>query len=451
MRTLNIALFAGLAALVGCADDPEQSLNGVSPANGFIGRTVRVQVSADNASFKDGVSLDFGTGVTVGEVTVASPTAVFAELTIADTAPLGKHDVTVHNGSETLSLKEAFKLESPVAVELQGTLAQGSVVTFTATNLDLTHLYDATCGASFFGICLLYTNLDVQTPAGVTAVVDLVEPFRLSGTLYVDTDAQGGEIKFVSGPATDATKQVSSAMGTETQFMQRGPVTLTAGTPTTTTVAAAFDSHLYSFDAAATSLARMGVSPGDPDASPRVYVLPATGRFTEMVAASAAPNVVSDTASKYFAVYFDGSGLSGYSYAIRVNPLALMALADTEGTNGNNTLANAQPGTAPVLFRNAMFATTSDQDWFRFPVTANDVGKSVHVITAGDPRTDTFVYVYGNTMTNALGNQDDSVHEDFVSAPIESGTTLVHVRITPSTPQYYDPAHNTYVAAVWLE
>lgn len=277
MRSLHtFALFVGLAAMVGCADDPEQSLNGVFPSSGFIGRTLRVEVSGDNASFTDGASLDFGPGVTVGEVTVASPTALFAEITIEPTAPLGTRDVIVHQGDDTLTLAQAFKLESPVAVEFRGTLAQGSVVPFTATNLDLSNLYDSTCGASIFGICLLYTGMQVQTPAGVTAVIDLVEPFRASGTLFVDLDAQAGDISFVSGPIDSPDKQVTSAMGAPTEFAPREPVALTAGTPTTTTVAAPYDSHLYSFDAAAASIARFSAS-ADPSASPMIYVLPESG------------------------------------------------------------------------------------------------------------------------------------------------------------------------------
>jgi hypothetical protein len=301
------------------------------------------------------------------------------------------------------------------------------------------------------GICLLYTGVQVETPAGVTAVVNSVDQFTISGTLYVDVDAQTGELRFISGPADAPEKQKVSATGAETTFAPRTPVALANGTPTTTTVSAAFESHLYSFDAAANSLERVTTSPGDSSANPTVFVLPESGHFADLVAASEAPNVIAEAAGKHYAIYADSSGLSGYAYAIRVNPLALTPMAESEGTSGNNTLATAQQGTAPMLFKNAMFMTQTDEDWIRFPVTNGDVGKSVHVLTAGDPLTDTWVYVYGNTMTDALGNQDDSVHEDFVSDPIEAGTTMIHVKITPSTPMYYDPAHNQYVVAVWLE
>ncbi|HEX5063460.1 MAG TPA: hypothetical protein VFV99_28985 [Kofleriaceae bacterium] len=460
MRLKSFALVLGLVAVVGCGDDPDQSLNGVFPSSGFIGRKVRVEVSADNVAFEDGkVSLDFGSGVTVSAVTVSSPTALFADITIADTAPLGTHDVVVHNGNDTLTMKEAFKLESPVKVDFKGTLAQGSVVTFTATNLDLANLYDATCGASIFGICLLYTNMQVNTPAGVTAVVDTVEPFRVSGTLFVDVDAMAGDISFVSGPADVADQQVTSAMGTPTDFPARAPVALAAGTATTTTVMAAFDSHLYSFDAAATSVSRYSVSPSDPNATPGVYILPASGHFADAVAASSKPNVIVETAGKYFTVYTDASGSSGYSYAIRVNPQTLVAAAEADTAGANDTFAAAQnlATNSTILLTNASISDDLDEDWIKFTVPANSTTKKVHVVTAGDPMTDTFVEIWKGDPTvtaNKLGvGTDSGYHEDVLTtSTVGAATTIwVHIQWSPDFIDTYSTAHSQYVAAIWLE
>lgn len=455
MRSLHhIALFVGLAAMVGCGDDPDASLNGVFPSSGFIGRKLRVEVSADNASFVDGqVQLDFGPDVTVSSLEVASPTALFAELTIADTASVGARDVIVKQGAETLKLSQAFMLESPVAVEFSGNLAQGSVVAFTATNLDLTHLYDTTCGASLFGICLRYVGMQVVTPPGVTAVVGAVEPFRVSGTLYVDLDAQSGEIRFVSGPADDAAKQVTSAMGVVTEFAARAPVPLTAGTPTTTTVSQAFDSHLYSFDAAATSAATFSVSPGDSDASPTVFVLPESGHFADLLAASENPSAIAESAGKLYAIYSDSSGLSGYSYAIRVKAVQLIAAAENDA--GNNTSANAQDfaTNSTILVTNATLASINDDDWYRFTVPANSAAKKVHVLTGGsDPMTDTVIDIYADAEApnNMIGQSSDDGYLDEVVSSAIGNANVIFVRIYGS-PGYFDPAHNQYIAAIWLE
>jgi hypothetical protein len=455
MRTLNLGLLAVVTALVaGCADDPEQSISGVFPSSGFIGRKVRVEVSGDNASFKDGVQLDFGAGVTVSSINVASPTAIFAELTIADSAALGARDVVVKNGSDSLTLKQAFVLQSPVEVEFQGTLAQGSVVSFTALNLDLSKLYDSTCGASIFGICLLYSNMEVVTPTGVTAVVDTVEPFRMSGTLYVDIDAMPGDIKIVSGPTDNVDKQVTSAMGKATEFMPRTPTTLAAGTATTATVAAAFDSHLYSFDAAAPSVGRYSASPSDMNATPTIYILPASGHFAELVAATARPNVITEAAGKYFAVYADNSGLSGYSYALRVNPVQLVGLAESDAGGANNTSANAQNAmtSSTILVTGASVSSDTDEDWFRFTVPTGSAAKKVHVVTGGSDRlTDTYVEIYANSEATMIAEGADSgYHEDVLSPALGAGTTTIFVKIYGS-PGFFDSAHSQYVAAIWLE
>lgn len=457
MRSLNkFALFVGLVAMVGCGDDPDQSLNGVFPSSGFIGRTLRVEVSGDNASFVDGaVQLDFGAGVTVEKVSVASPTALFADITIADTAPLGLRDVVVRQDSTTLTLSQAFKLESPLAFTTQGTLAQGSVVAFTARNLDFSSPFDATCGAAIFGICLQYTGMAATVPAGMNAVIGTVDPYTVSGTLYVDLDATSGAISFTSGPAADAAKQVVSAVGVDTEVAARTAVALTANMPTTTTVAAAFDSHLYEFTTAASSVARFSASPGDADADPTIYVLPESGRFLDMVASAAAPNALSQAGGKYYAVYADGTGLAGYSYAMRVNPLALTAVAEADASGANNTSAGAQnAGTnATILLTNASISSVDDADWIRFTLPANSAAKKVHVMTSGDdPMTDTYIEVYkdAEAADKLIGESEDSgYHEDLVTSAIGAGS-VIFVKISGS-PGYFQPSHSQYVAAIWLE
>jgi hypothetical protein len=456
MRSLNkIVLVAGLAALVGCGDDPEQSLNGVFPSSGFIGRKVRVEVSADNASFVDGsVMVDFGAGVTVEKVTLASTTALFADITISDTAPLGLRDVVVKSGSEQLSLRQAFKLESPLAFTTQGSLAQGSVVAFTARNLDFSSPFDTTCGASFFGICLQYTGISATVPAGVNAFINSVDPYTVSGTMFVDLDAESGPISFTSGVSADAL--VISAVGTDTEFAARTPVALTANSPTTTTVAAAFDSHLYEFTTTASSVARFSAAAGDPDATPTIYVLPESGHFMEMIAASEKPNALSGTAAKVFAVYADGSGLSGYSYAMRVAPLTLMSMPEADTAGANNMSANAQnAGTnTSIMLVNASLSSITDVDWVRFTVPAGSATKKVHVMTAGtDPLTDTVVEVYkdAEATDKILGTSDDAgYHEDLVTSAISSSvSTVIFVKIYAS--DYFDASHSQYTAAIWLE
>src|SRR5262249_12580732 len=86
MRTLKVALVPGCSAL-GCGTAP--SPGGGSPAEGFTGRKLRVEISGDATDWKDGATVDFGAGVTVASVTVASPTDLFADITIDPAATVG--------------------------------------------------------------------------------------------------------------------------------------------------------------------------------------------------------------------------------------------------------------------------------------------------------------------------------------------------------------------------
>src|SRR5262245_27218158 len=106
---------ASAAVLSGCGgDDVAESVSGVFPSSGFSGRVVRVEISGDTTEWGSNTTLDFGADVTVGTVTVASPTSLFADVTIAPTAALGPRDVNVKTGSKTLTLKSSFKVDAPI-------------------------------------------------------------------------------------------------------------------------------------------------------------------------------------------------------------------------------------------------------------------------------------------------------------------------------------------------
>ena len=66
MRKIALGFIA--VAAIGCGED--QNASGVFPSEGFLGRTMRVQISGDNTQWNDGVSVDFGPGITVKSVHV---------------------------------------------------------------------------------------------------------------------------------------------------------------------------------------------------------------------------------------------------------------------------------------------------------------------------------------------------------------------------------------------
>ena len=109
--TSFLALVIALAPIAfGCGDDikfPDQSdpaLNGVFPAKGFTDRTIRVEISGDGTEFTGTPTVSFGDAIAVTGVELSSPSTLFATITIASAASLGKRDVVVTNGAGQSSL-----------------------------------------------------------------------------------------------------------------------------------------------------------------------------------------------------------------------------------------------------------------------------------------------------------------------------------------------------------
>jgi hypothetical protein len=119
----------------------------------------------------------------------------------------------------------------------------------------------------------------------------------------------------------------------------------------------------------------------------------------------------------------------------------------------NDTCAEAQAGGA---FGSALgplnLPDQSDVDWFVFPASAADVGKSVRVVTApGESNTDTVVEAFDGTCAalNTLGGASTDLfyHEDWQSAPITQAG-LVYVKVSYSQTAYYASA---YTLNVWYQ
>ena len=98
------------------------------PASAFLGGSATVTISGNGTAWSDQAKPDFGKGVTVNSITVASPTALVADIDVAFDANLGARDVTVTDGSDSLTYKGSFRVQPPTTLDVQGTVAQGSIV-----------------------------------------------------------------------------------------------------------------------------------------------------------------------------------------------------------------------------------------------------------------------------------------------------------------------------------
>lgn len=444
MRRLSILLLVGATACGGT--DP--SASGVFPSAGFLGRKVRVEISGDATEWGASSKVSFGEGVTVDSVAVASPTALFADITIADTAPVGLRDVVV-TGGDNVTLKQAFEIESPISVTVRGTAAQGSIAVLDVVNHDFDTPFDTTTTGDGFFTPLVYTGIDATAGNGVLVSIDTVTPYGLSATILIDTDAQSGPLKIASGqPGATST---SFALGADLTIAARTATPLTAGTNVTATLAKPYESFLYEYTAAAVpSMARLQSSTGG-DGSPRLAILPASGHFQDLLAQGNDKHLLSRTPTKFYVVMFDLSGEIGTS-TLRPSSVTLPAAsAEAEGANGNNTAATANAVTLPAFIDNATLLDDADQDWFKFTSGAGDAGKKVRVVTfPGDLRADPVVEVKSANGNTSLGgpSSDSDYHEDFLSNAIAASTGYT-VAVTPS--EVFDPSYTHYALVVVLE
>lgn len=441
MRSTAFALALVSFVAIGCGED--ESVNGVFPSSGFLGRTVRVEVTGDNTSWGSGNGLDFGPGITVSNISVASPTTLFADIVISDTAAPGLRDVIV-TGDGGGALNDAFKLTSPLVVDFRGTLAQGSVVSFTIHNFDFLTPFDDTCTLSGGFFCAEYGNVSVQTGPGMSAQLDSVTPYVLEGTMLIDLDAVSGPFAISSGTDTP----VISPLGGQLEIAARTATPFTG--MTTATVAEAYETHLYEMTANANEISRLSTAADAGGLG--IYVLGESGSFADLVKAAVRPALYSGTETKYYLVVADSSGESGFAYTLRNTPLTPTALAEADSAGANDASADAQnAGTnVPVLVTGGSITADTDEDWYRFTVPAGSSAKKVRVATfPGDPLADVWVEIYADPADDPIADADRSYHEDVTSPAIGAATTI-YVRIF-TDPDYYDPMHTDYLAGIWIE
>ena len=112
----------------------------------------------------------------------------------------------------------------------------------------------------------------------------------------------------------------------------------------------------------------------------------------------------------------------------------------------NNTCMQAQQGGALGMpFGPLYLPNQADEDWLVYPVSAADVGKSVHVVTSpGEDNTDTVVEVFEGmcpSLTSLGGPSTDIFyHEDWVSSPMTQ-PGLVYVKVSYSPGAYVNSAY----------
>ncbi|MFT3694842.1 MAG: hypothetical protein QM831_16960 [Kofleriaceae bacterium] len=449
----TLALVLGLAAFTAaCGGDDDDggngsgsstppTVSGVFPLSGFTGRTVRIEISGDATTFADGATIDLGAGITVKNVTVGSPTSLFADAVIDPTADLGKRDVKVTNGADSLTLTKAFEVDAAISIATSAPV-QGGLMAFEIVNNDILNPFDDTCGFEIFGTCLQYSNTGVDVTHGL-AQVSSVTANKISGTVFIDTDATDMDVTLTSGSLTSAPEDSVSVTARAPTALANGTISLSAD-----------GSQLFSAALTANVLTDMKVDTGgDDSSSSTIYLLPASGHWADGVQTGfvggdgfVRNDAFSATATNVFFVYVDDGTEEGTDITVRqVTPGA--AVTETEA---NNTTATAQNVTLPALITGGSITSDTDQDWFKFTVAAANNGKTLRVFTFGDPQADVLVDAFNTNANTSIGESGDSgFQENFASTdPLITGTSYVEISASSFG---IDPNHNTYSAIIWTE
>jgi hypothetical protein len=454
-KLILISFAFGVAASAGCGSDVTATASGVFPAQGFTGRTLRVEISGDQTKWKDGATVSFGAGVTVNSVSVSSATDLFADITVDAAADAGMRDVTVTSGG-SFTLKQAFELVPPVELVVQGDAGQGGLPNFTLVNHDFDNPFDLTTDA----MTGMYSNLMLTGPSGVQFFINSATEFSVTGQAFIDLDAAAGTLTLASGAGQ---KAVTSNCGSF-------PVTARTGTPLSGgtaqgSIANVGDSNLYTLTAAGTpSLVHISVLSSDPKASVGAAI------FTDATWNHAVGlHEILNAPSSVTFVVAGLQGSSGFTYTVSGTGEMLNSAAYGSHTT-NGTVAQALPATAlPFTASGTSLAAAGNVEVISFTVTQADVtaGKNhAHVVTdaGGDPATDTNVNVTNGTTSflTAYGPPPvdgtectgffgcapgDQLGEDVLSDALPAGTYYVLI----GTGNLYSTTDKNYAAVVWLE
>lgn len=424
------------------------SVSAVLPASAFLGGSATVTVSGNGTQWGDGTTPEFGPGVTVKSVVVASPTALVADIEVAFDAPVGLRDVTVSGeGGEPLAYRGAFRVLAPTSIVTEGTVAQGSIVVAKVNNLDVLRPYDTTTEGDGLFTPITYPNLTLGTESGVAAQLESAGAYSLGAVLIIDADAPAGptSLDVLSGPAGARTSFPNPAA---IDVAARAPEALTAGAAASVAVDAPYDSKLFAVTpGAGLRIVEASASTSELNANPQLYLLGESGRFADLLSAGASVGIATGASPELKLVYWDNSGSSGYAAALRVSEYPATGGGEAEPNGG---AANAKALTLPFVIQKASLASAADEDWFTFTVAAADAGKSAHVRTLpGDPLTDAVVELFeSDGVTTVDGPSDDSgYHEDALSSPLAAGTYYVVIRAS----SYFTPGNGDYDAYVHLE
>lgn len=405
------------------------SVSGVIPPQMFLARTVDVTVSGYGTNWSSATTLDFGANITVNKITVASPTALVANVTSTAAAATGPRNVTVHDGSNTETYTGAFQVLSPVELAFQGNVSQGGNVVASLKVLDLSTPLDTTTDANG-----AYSNLAITVGSGITASIISAADYTATLELLIDVSATAAVSDFdlVSGPAGMTAVDVDFPAPKAVNVAAVTPMALTAGTAATGSIAAAYDTSVYSFtpSSASQTILDFSISTTSSTATPGLFLLPSNGKWANIITyaqsqgAAATFSYVATQTTPLYPIVWDNSGATG---PFAVGGIVATPSASTAAATANDaTEATAIAATTfPfVLTGGDLSHSSGNGDWVK--VTMPIGMTSLRVQSSGDVLTDAVVAVTTDGTTPAGTTTDSTETGSLVDATftgLTSGAT----------------------------
>ncbi len=392
------------------------ALTMASPGTAQAGATVNVVVDGAFTDFQQGVTTaSFGGGVTVNFITVASPTQLTANVTVASNASVGSRDITITTNSQNVTLSAGFSVTpgTPVITQINPNIGNPGQTLNVTVYGQYTNWVNGTTTASF-GPNITVNTVTVNNPSNLTANITIGAAAPL-GPADVTTTTNS-EVETVSGGFT-----IQAATIPAPSLLSLSPGANAGGMPINSSIIAVFSQPMNRTTInSSTVLVNLVSNPGGWVAVPGTITVDASGRVMTFT-----PNSLLAVNSQY---YFnltngikDATGNTFNSYGVYLyttdaaNTTAPTVLAanppanSTVGTNVSIVLqftADMNQSTASGLtLMQGSNPVAGTYSWNSNPTCCWGPG-TVVTFTPSAPLapSTTYTVAYGATLTDTAGN-----------------------------------------------
>ena len=425
------------------------ALTAVTPGSGQQGATLNVSLTGENTSFVQGTSsASFGQGITVNSLTVTSPTAATANITISPTAFTGGRSITVTTGSEVASNSFAVTAGPAALTVLNPSNAQQGQsnlnVSITGQN---THFVQGVTTASFGGGGVIVNLVTVNSPTSATVNISL-EPFAQDArTVVLTTDGENAVSAanaFGILPGTPRLTALSPASGQQGQTLNvavTGLFTAFVNGTTTADFGAGITVNSVNVTSATAATVNISISP---------LASPANRTVTLTTGAQSASSL---DAGSFFAVTAGSAAIAQVtpSSGRQAEGLSLtIAGSNTHFANGSTVLSFGNDITVTSVLVTSPTSLTADISISQFAtlgahaVTATTLGEvatlaNAFTVTAGLPAI--------TTVSPTTGRQAETLNLNVVGqfTHFVAGTTTANLGagITVNSVTVSDATHAT--------